>query len=63
MLKRFKTRKFWDRDPVERPHSTKSGLKGYSRNNLKKQIEEELEEEEFINSEKDYDIYSDKDQI
>ncbi|MFW5871505.1 MAG: hypothetical protein ACOCUT_00210 [bacterium] len=35
-----KTRKTWDRDPVQKPHSTKKGKKGYSRKESKARLKE-----------------------
>lgn len=34
--KKVKFRKTWDRDPVERPHSSKRGLKGYDRSSTRR---------------------------
>lgn len=48
MSKTYKdsSRKFWSRSPVERPHGTKNGNRGYKR--LKTRlIEEEIVEEEM----------------
>jgi hypothetical protein len=39
----LKARKFWKIVPVEKPHSTKNGEKGYNRKNWKKEIKRELE--------------------
>jgi hypothetical protein len=36
----------WSRSPVQRPHSTKKGAKGYDRKRLKREDEKEAEESE-----------------
>ena len=50
----FNFRMEWDRDPVEKTHSTKKGSKGYDRNklknirNMKEIAEDDLEEMDYI---------------
>lgn len=40
-----KVRHQWERSPVEKPHSTKKGEKGYNRNKFKEKDKERLKEE------------------
>ena len=39
-----KPRRTWDRDPVQRPHSSKKGIKGYDRHRQKEDMRRYLEE-------------------
>ena len=41
-----KPRLKWDRNPVQRPHSSKKGKKGYDRGQEKERFRKEIEETE-----------------
>jgi hypothetical protein len=43
-MPRVKFRRSWTIKPLQKPHSTKKGKKGYSRRSEKKKIKEVLEE-------------------
>jgi len=42
-MRKIKIRKTWGIKPVQKPHSTKKGKKGYSRKSEKKKIKEIIE--------------------
>lgn len=54
-----KIRKTWSRNPVERPHSTPKGAKGYKRVNRLKSIDLIHEKQEEINEELEWLDYRD----
>jgi len=43
-MRKLKIRKTWGIKPVQKPHSTKKGKKGYSRKSEKKKIKKVIKE-------------------